>query len=198
VKTQRSTIPLVLASIAVPLVWGPHARSQQERPLDLAMKVIKKHTDVPLDVLKRERNLLVALVDDKDEKGLVDSEDKQQFKSLTEKKEIGKDELEPVLASAWVELRLGGKEDMKEKAHRPQDFTLGMDDMVRLTVETTPPKAKVYLRVEDNYVGNSTVRRWVFPGRLRVVITKDGFEDSDETIEVPMENHVYKKGLTKK
>ena len=193
---------LVLASLPVSLVLFaagvPAGAQRTSERLKQTAQVIAKGANLPKDVLDRERTLVA---------GMVRESGAEIKKAILEKAEGQKDtgndsasgQEEEIILAAWVELRLARhKEVPTDRVLTPQDFLDIIDTMVRLTVITDPAKAKVYLRTKDNYVGDSAVRHWVVPGKLKIVITKDDYDMVEEEIDMPKMSFTYKKTLTRK
>jgi PEGA domain len=192
----RQLMPAVVAvGLWLGLAPAGHAAPKSEH-LERARAIIARQEKVPEEVLNKELRMLTDVVDVQADPNKLNDEQKLLAKAMTAK-EVPPEDVGRFLAAVWVETRLGRKDVPKDRALRWQDFADAIDDMIKLTVRTKPPGAEVALRVESNTVGTTELRSWVLPGKLRVIIRKEGYVKSDETIDVPKRNHLYEKELEK-
>jgi PEGA domain len=201
---QRNGAAIALAAIILCAALAGKVLSQGKSVLvvlDATKERIEKTKKVNKPLLSQDRVLIANMFDDTGklvtESPPPGSEKGKLFSAI-----LKKDPEQPLqlTASAWYEIRVG-KETGEKNVDKVITYAVlqnSIDNMVRLTVRSMPIGGKVYLRTEDNPVGLTEVKRWVSSGKLRVLVTLDGYEDFDQVIEVPDHNHVLTAKLKQK
>src|SRR5262245_39684045 len=80
-----------------------------------------------------------------------------------ERKSAKKEDQEQILSTAWISFRLGlvpktqPKDDQPMKEH---ELILAIKDMVKLTVQSDPEKAKVWFFNKSQFIGDTETAGW--------------------------------------
>ena len=195
------SITAVLLAISTCWVCSGHSQETKGRTkavLTETQERIEQTKKADYKVLRNDREFIASMFDSKG-RFLTEAEvDTPKWKFVRAIKK--KDEKQPLqlIATAWYEARVTGKGVKKDETITYSALGDTIEGMVRLTIKSVPNEAKVYIREESNFVGNTEVKRWVMPGKIWIRLTLDNYRVCEKEIDVPGKNYTHTELLKKK
>lgn len=206
-NTKLAHKSLALIGLSV-LLATPGAQSQ-EKKMSVKTKLaqtetyILKTTKTKKDVVNNDKDLIARQFDNSG--NLItdvepDSEQGKLVASLKKKREKDKGFSALVaLSDLWIGLRVYNLK--KHPPNRPITLALlrqGVDELVKLNIQSDPAGASIYLKHRDRFIGKTNLKHWVSPGKLTVYLTLKDYEAYEEEIEVSDTNDSINAKLKKK